>query len=281
MTHMVIIYFFLVISLLWLIFATVTDIKKREVPDWLSYSLIGIGLGTRLIYSLMYNEYSFILYGLAGLFICLLFGNLMYYTKQWGGGDAKLLMGLGALFADYRIIYASFNIPFLLILIINIFFAGSIYGIIYSAYLAIKNKDKFMKKWRERKQHGLLLAGAFGILMAIVSYFLFDGFYQIFGIVSGLLFIVLYFLIIFIKIVEDTCMYKQRSLDKLIEGDWLVKDVLIKGKLIVKVRGLGLTKKDIQILKKYKVKSLLIKDGIPFVPGFLIGLIITIIIGSL
>src|SRR3989344_3922318 len=42
---------FVVIALIWLTFATICDIKTREIPDWLNYSLIAIGLGLRFIFS--------------------------------------------------------------------------------------------------------------------------------------------------------------------------------------------------------------------------------------
>ena len=50
--------FLVIVGFIGLIFATITDIKKREVPDWLNYSLIAIGLGARGIYSLLTEDGS-------------------------------------------------------------------------------------------------------------------------------------------------------------------------------------------------------------------------------
>ena len=41
----------LIIAFVALIAGSYTDIKKREVPDWISLGLIFVGLGARLIYS--------------------------------------------------------------------------------------------------------------------------------------------------------------------------------------------------------------------------------------
>ena len=130
-----------------LVIASITDIKTREVPDWLNYGLIIFGLGSRLIYSIALLDISFFLYGLAGFFVFFVIANLMFYSAQWGGGDSKLLMGLGA------VIGLNFNfreMPFLLIFWINLILIGAIYGLFWSFVLAFKNKNKFLRDFRER-----------------------------------------------------------------------------------------------------------------------------------
>ena len=49
------------VVLLALLIGSFTDIKTREVPDWLNFSLIPLGLGIRLIYSLITSDYSYII----------------------------------------------------------------------------------------------------------------------------------------------------------------------------------------------------------------------------
>ena len=88
------------ISLVWLFLAAVIDIRFHEVPNLLTYSLIVFGLGLRLLSSLITQEWAFFIYGLIGFGAMYLVGTLFYYTQQWGGGDAKLLMGLGAAFGS-------------------------------------------------------------------------------------------------------------------------------------------------------------------------------------
>lgn len=76
-------------------------------------------------------------------------------------------------------------------------------------------------------------------------------------------------------------MYKIVPLNKLTEGDWIPKPIYYKEKIIIKPKAEGLTLKDISLLNKLKIKKVLIREGIPFVPSLLIAFIITIIFGFL
>ena len=273
---------FLIIAITALIFATITDLKKREVPNWLSYSLIGIGIGIRLLYSLIYKEYYVILYGIIGLIVTIIFANIMYYTRQWGGGDCKLLMGLGALFGNYQIVIfnPNINLPFLLLLILNIFVIGSIYGMFYGIYLAIKNYTKFKQRWKKQK-HTIMLTGmAIGLILIGISFIL-DDIIKYFGITLGIVIMILSLILSILKNVEDSCMFKTVNINQLTEGDWIAKDVKIKNKIIISRKVFGLNQDHIKKLKQYQIKKVIIKEGMPFVPGFLFGFIITIIFGNI
>lgn len=271
----------IVVGFAGLIFATVTDIKKREVPDWLSYSLIITGIGARGIYSLLTNDGSYVLYGLAGFIVFFAFSNIMYYTKQWGGGDCKLLMGLGALFGNYGLdSLFGFNLPFLLGLLINIFIMGTLYGVFYAIYLALRNKKIFLSEFKKSKFIEIKIAFFACAVLVFFSWIIFDKF---FARLLTILILIVFFAVVllsFMKVVERSCMYKKVSVEKLVVGDWLVKDVLVSGNVICTARNIGLTKDDIIALKKNRIKNVLVHEGIPFVPGFLLGFLITIIFGD-
>ncbi len=276
-------YFLIIISLIWIIFATIVDIKKREVPDWLNYSLISIGIGSRLIYSIITKEFSYILYGLIGLAIGFGFGSLMYYTKQWGGGDSKLLMGLGAMFGNYNPIkyFETVNtLPFLATFIINILIAGLIYGIIYSLFLGIKNHKNFLKEFKKYKFKEIKIITPIVLVLIILSLIILNkGLYKIL-IPFFIVILIGACLISLIRIIENISLYKNIDVNKLTEGDWLVNSIYKNKKLICKTRNIGLTKEDIISLKKNNIKEVLIKEGIPFVPSFLIGFIVSIVFGD-
>jgi hypothetical protein len=76
------------------------------------------------------------------------------------------------------------------------------------------------------------------------------------------------------KAIENSCMIKLVSPNKLTEGDWLEKDVKIGNKYIKKSVH-GLSKRDIEFLKKKK-KKVWIKEGIPFSPAFLISFLLMV-----
>src|SRR3989344_7250482 len=108
------------VSLVALIFATIVDIRIKEVPDWISYSLIISGIIIRLFHSIIFNDWFYLLYGLLGLSATFLIGTILYRANQWGGGDAKLLMGLGTTLATKPFFTPESNLPFISIIIIYI-----------------------------------------------------------------------------------------------------------------------------------------------------------------
>src|SRR3989344_2478856 len=87
----------LVVAGIALLIASIHDFRTREVPDLISFGLIALGLGIRLILSFSQGWQLFI-QGVVGLGVMVALGYLLFHTAQVGGGDAKLLMGLGAVF---------------------------------------------------------------------------------------------------------------------------------------------------------------------------------------
>ena len=140
------------IGVLGVIIASITDIKSREIPDWLCYSMIFSGLGIRTIISLSSLTYWPLLEGLIGFGIFFLVANLMYYTKQWGGGDSKLLMGLGAIFGNgLEILHLQNAKPFTLSFFLNLFIIGALYGLALTICIAFKHRRKIFQEIQKEK----------------------------------------------------------------------------------------------------------------------------------
>lgn len=273
-------YLLVIVALVYVFFAMIVDIKKREVPDWISYSLIIIGLGIRGIYA--FEDYWILIYGVIGGLVGFGMGMLMYYTRQWGGGDSKLMIGLGVVFGSYleiNFLSPSLGMPFLLILFTNILFFGGIYALVYGSVLMIKNY-KFIRKSVNKKYVKWFLISLiiFVLISFVLSYFDRFIFISFLTIVSSLMFLVMF--VYLAKIMEKFVFVKKVNVGKLVEGDVLYEDVKVDGKIICTKGGLGLEKKDILLLKK-SVKEVIVKEGIPFVPGFFIGLIFSLIFGNL
>ena len=271
------------VALLALIIATITDLKSKEVPDYLSYLLIALGFSYRIFYSILNYDLYYFLYGLLGFGVTFLIGVCLYYSRQWGGGDTKLLMGLGIIFATPP--YFIQEKFFLLNLIFNIFLAGAIYGIFYGVYLAFKNKTKFLKELKrilEGSKIKFIRTFSFIISAILFILVLLSKDYATRIILFGFIIFLMFYihLWIFVKSVENVCMFKTVQTSKLMDGDWVVEDVIAKKKLIYDKNKLSVEKKDILRFMKEGVKSVKIKDGIPFVPSFLIGTIVTLIFGS-
>lgn len=278
-------YFFVSIALIYIIIAAIFDIKTKEVPDWLSFSLIAIGVFSNFLYSLVSNQWGFIIYSLIGLLSFLIFGTIMYYAGQWGGGDAKLLVGIGALLPQYPKVLLNYfnsnlNIPFLVIVILNILIIGGIYGILYSIYAALKNKKSFLKEIKLLvKKYNKQLIFPLLILLLITAYAMVINMYIIVLFVFIILFMI--FIFFFIKAVENVSMYKIVKVNKLVEGDWVVQSIKAKNKIIFVPKLLGISKQDIQNFKRNNIKQVLVKDGLAFVPAFLVGFLISLIWGNI
>jgi preflagellin peptidase FlaK len=267
-----------IIALVWLGYASYCDFRTREVPDWISYSLIAIGLAFYLIKSLILNDLS-IIQSLFGLLIFFLIGNLLYYTKQWGGGDVKLLSALGALFPVYpkellNYFTPNLDLPFLAILVLNLIIFGALYSLIYSFYLIIKNKVKL-----NFKVNKIYLALA--ILFLLITFFLDNLIIKLLILLLALLVLIYPYLRNYINLVEKQIMINKIKIDKLTEGDWVIENIYYKGKLIYNKNKPGINNNEIKLLKKFKIKNVLVKEGLPFIPSFLITLIISLILGNL
>lgn len=265
------------ITIIALIMAAITDIKTHEIPDYLTYSLIFTGIIIKLTYSFTSNNFNYILYGVIGLLAMYIVGSLLYYTKQWGGGDTKLLMGLGILLTTPSFIQAKY--PFLLILFLNIIIIGAIYGLIIGTIHAIKNYKKFIQEFKKISK--IKLIKTLELILFIISLPILSLiFITNIKLIILFLFIVinLYIpLLIAIKATEKIVMYKIISVKNLRPGDWLINPIIKNKKILVKPRTTGLSKQEIKLLIKNKIQKVLIKEGIPFVPSITIATILTLI----
>ena len=275
------------LSFIALLIGSATDLKTREVPDWLNYGLVISGLSLNLLFSTLYSNSSFIINSIIGLAVLFGIAYIMFYAGQWGGGDSKILMGLGAMIG----IDVSFKTPqFLFEFLINALLIGAIYGLFWSIFLSIKNKEKFLKEFKKilsennvvKVKYLLLL-----ILMLLLILLFFIKLDYIKLLILLLLFLVFttFYLWVFVKAIEKSAMYKFVEPSKLTEGDWIVDDIFVDKQYICGPKDLGIEKRQIKKLielhKQGKVKKILIKEGIPFVPSFLIAFVVTLMFGSL
>lgn len=86
---------FLVLSIIIFTFliASFEDIRKREVYDYINFSLAFFIILIGIFDSLVSSSLDPIKYVGFGLLVGFAFGSLFYYIGMWGGGDAKFLIG--------------------------------------------------------------------------------------------------------------------------------------------------------------------------------------------
>lgn len=255
---------------IWILFATMQDFKRREVANWLSFSLIIFALGFRFFYSLFNNDFSLFYQGLIGLAIFFIIGNVFYYSRLFAGGDAKLMISLGAVLPISNSFFSNLNIFIWFLLIFLI--CGAVYSVIWSLFLSLKNfksfkKDFFIRMKKNRKIN--LLVMFFGLII------MFFGFFYNLLLILGISIFIMPYLYAYTKSVDETCMIKKINSRNLTEGDWLYKDLKLGNKKI-KANWEGLTKEEIKLIQK-RHKFVLIRQGIPFVPVFFIGFLVFVL----
>lgn len=269
-------------ALIWVAFASISDIKKREVPNWLSFSLIAIAFSIRGIAALLAQQVFYFLYAVIAFVIFIGIANLFYYSKLFGGGDAKLLIALAPVFATAPFFskISQNLIPisglFLFSFVGNFLIIGAVYGILFSIFYAVKNKKRFSPEFKKivKKNKKLFLSCLMGVLIFIILSF----FSILFLILSGI-FLIMPLFYSFIKAVENSSMIKKIKTSELVEGDWLIHAVKAKNKTIMPCVH-GLNEKDIILLKKSR-EFVMIKTGLPFVPVFFLAILCSLFTGNL
>ncbi len=238
-----------VIGLGFLLVAAITDIKSREVPDWLSFGFLFTALFANLAYSVFTSNFSFIIDSITGLALAFLLGLLLYYTGQWGGGDSKILMALFALIGIsasniYNLILGNISvIQYILdakwiLFIISFTIIGGLYGILYSLYLMISQPKNFKKSLKKLINHEqtrkirifITLLTIFLVLFALTILVLLKSNDVMILIFIALLPLIIFYTWIFAKSIDLGCMNKKISAKKITIGDWVVEDVFVKRK---------------------------------------------------
>jgi Flp pilus assembly protein protease CpaA len=277
--------FYIIIALIAVIIGSYTDIKTLEVPDWLNYSLITVGVAANVISAIYYSDFSFIIRCILGLGLSLAIGVSMFYTGQWGGGDSKMLFGLGALLG----ISYPFRFDFYSMFLLNLLFAGAIYGIIWIIYKSARNWHSIQKKLKIelKKTRKLRMITAVIIIVSLLAVYFVElpGYLKM---VLSVLLLIMYslnYIYVFVRVTEKVSMVRLVGVEKLTEGDWIVDNIVIDGEYISGPKDLGIEKKKIQKLlelkKKGKVDKVKVKYGMPFVPSFLISMIYTIVTNNI
>ncbi len=282
----------LLVAFLFLVVASFTDLKSREVPDWINFCAVASGLGLHALYSVfVWDAYPFG-YSVLGFVVAYLLACIMFYAGQWGGGDSKLLMGTGALLGlDFRYFFGLEKVfpTYFWGFLVDLIIVGAIYGLLWSIWLALNNWTIFVKEaktilFEMSTLHRLSLGTALVIFIAaLISR---DDFF-IFLLLSFMsIFVILFFyLYVFVKAVQDSCLMKWIKPQQLTEGDWIAENVVVSGKTIAGPKDLGVSKQQIKQLaalyNKGKIKKVLLKTGIPFVPSFLLAFLLMLWKGNI
>ena len=151
------------------------------------------------------------------------------------------------------------------------FVFGGIVAIVLLAGYAVLNYKKCRVQFNNIEKISLLISGVLGVLFTIVDFRFF----------LLLFFPVVYLFMKVAKELEKLMFVQDKSLEKIVPGDWIAEDIIVDNELIFSREdfNLGIEEEQIVRLKELakKHKSLLkikVKDGLAFLPPLFIGFIL-------
>ena len=253
------------------------DLKTTEFPDWLPYGIIGGALATRAGFAFLMGDYSLIINSVIVGLLFLGFGLLLYWTKQWGDGDAWLLGAMGFLWPDSGSFLITGFLPFPAIMLFNFFFIAFFYLLVYSIALGIRSPEiskGFLKEIKGAKRDLLRVTGLFtmaivGLMVAMFLMFSIPLVELLYLLIFPLLLVSVLLFTRYGRFVEGNLFKRKVAADKVREGDVLAHD-----------KWRGLTEEEVKRIRKLG-KPVWIKEGVRFAPVFLITVLITLLVGNI
>jgi Flp pilus assembly protein protease CpaA len=237
------------------IIASAYDLKTTEVPNWVFYVMMIIGIPAVILKLFFSNNFdAFVISGLTGIGL-FGFGYMMYRIGQWGGADMVLLALVGFMIPSAELGFPiPTTFPFGISFLFNVFVIGAVYMIFYA--IIVSSTVVFTA-----------LALYFNSLLSNVL----NSFEIINMIILPLVLLMSFFFIYkFAKSVENFGFKKKISISKLRIGDMLMSE----RKLI------GVTQKQINKIKKSGIRTVWIKEGVRFIPVFPLALLFTLFLGD-
>lgn len=278
---------------LFLLITSWIDIKTHEVPDYLTYTLVAAGICFAAVSSLVARDLT-VVWSVLGALIGFGIGALLYYTGQWGGGDAKLLMGVGAILgfnatwfariAEGAVIPMPAFVWFLAFTLVG----GAAYGIVWMLVILARNPRVFWKAYIERLRSlqwpRAVVLGASAVLIALSAYVAYR-FSVVLAVpvfvLAALVYCAFYFTVA-VQVVEVALMRKRVKPKALTEGDWVIGGLRVGRSQIIPTGTVSVSLKQIALARKKAPRTTVtIKTGIPFVPSFLIAYVALLVLRSL
>lgn len=279
--------FVVLVSLFFLILASIYDLKTSEIPDKVSLGFIVVIVFTAGVYSFVRWDPDFILNTLSLGFVYSMIGLLFFMLNQWGGGDTKLLGGIG--FAVGLINSLGYEwpntaiLPYSVIFFINMGFVALPYALLYTSVLGLLKPEVFSAFTSVLMKKKTILVVALSTTPTVFASYL--GYWSLALVyVLAPLFVVAS---VYLKACEKILFQKTINVSQLREGDVVAEDIIVGGKKIASKRSIeGLELGQVQSIKNLaaegKIPSdITVKWGIKFVPIMLLAYILTVFAGNL
>jgi preflagellin peptidase FlaK len=275
------------LAFLFLLVASYFDLKTGEIPERLSRGFIFSIAFLAFLFSIYTrNFYILGITALVGIGY-FLFGFVTYYLGQWGGGDVKILTGIGLSLGLLSSLSYEFHnstlFPYYISYFVNMGLVALPYAFFYGLWLGFKDKKIFQEFFkiltRKRLPPLLFLLSFIPSISALYFNFLF---------LSAIYLILPFFVLIslYLKILEKVALTKEILVSNLREGDVPTEDVWLENDEKISSRDInGLSEEQIKKIQTLAAKGkfpkrIKIKLGIKFVPILMLAFIVLIYLGN-
>ena len=136
----------IIITILFCILAAVCDLRNNYVPNWLSYVLLGFGLISNLILSIISTNIKFILASFISMLVTYVITYLLWKLKIWGGGDVRLFTAIATVIPtglniDFLHVFPQMSVyPFSFSVVVNSILVSFPFLLIFFTHLLSKNE---------------------------------------------------------------------------------------------------------------------------------------------
>jgi Flp pilus assembly protein protease CpaA len=258
-------------------------LRTGEIPDKFTLGLVAAALAIRAVVSITNSNIDYFLDGAITGSIFFAFGAVLFYTGGWGGGDAKLVTGIGAalggVYSSLSMVDSGFGLfPAFFGFFVAMAIVSIPYSVIYSFILSLKHKKVFTLTRESLKENSYLLIGLFVLSFALIIILKPWTAVLAFALLSPP---ILFMLLLYVKAVEKEALQKEIPVSQLQEGDMVLDDITYGKKKLASARDMdGLSKDALGKIQKLATsgklpKTIRIKWGIRFAPVFVFAILIT------
>jgi len=273
------------VSVLFLLIASYFDLRSGEIPDGVSFSFIGVSLLVASLDSATSSDLNLILNSLILGIAYFAFGYLSFWLGQWGGGDVKILAGIGCSLGYLGAVgfLSDGFLPYYIAYFVNLGLVAWPYAVLYSLVLGVIRPEafsRFIALCREKTTIILVLAS---FLPSIAVLLLNPGLLSILYLALPLFVL----LSVYLKAIEEVALQRSIKVSELREADALAEDLIVDEKLIAKRRDIeGITKEQFEEIKKLAADGKIpdeirIRWGIKFVPILFLAFISLLWLGDM
>jgi preflagellin peptidase FlaK len=134
----------IIVTIFFAILASIYDIKKGFVPDWLNYFLIFFGLSSNLILSFVTSNLKYFLASFISMFVTYAVSYMLWKLHMWGGGDVKLFTSIATVIPfgwniDFFNIFPVLSVyPFAFSVIFNSILVSFPFLVVFTTHLIVK-----------------------------------------------------------------------------------------------------------------------------------------------